>query len=304
MSLVQASSVKMLAARFALGCLMIAAAAVASVSIGIDRWTMHTADTTFLMTGLRRSCGVNGCTRNDYNADVTTLGNCTKSLSTFEELNDAAWALQIAAVAVLGAGALFMVGSSFRGLGCFVVSIAVTLVGAVGYVVGGGIAYNTHNDWLYCGLTFCDNYYAAGGLRCVTEQGPSFALWCIAIAVAGSGFTGALWFLAADVAKAKMLKKSLPRGERRSGQPSVSRESRAMSPREPVRAPTTSIVVPAGFHYQPESGLYFSDAQNTFFDQRNGHYFSAEHNSWYNPDTKQWYIKEEHVSPAVAPGMS
>lgn len=293
----------MLAARIALGFLLITAAAVASVSIGIDRWATHTADSTFVMTGLRRSCSVNGCERNNYTASATSVGNCTKSLATFEQLNDAAWALQIAAVAVLGAGAIFMIASGFRSLSCYVVSLVIALVGAVAYVVGGGIAYNTHNAWLYCGVTFCDNYYAAGGLRCLTEQGASFALWCIAIAVGAAGFAGALWLLAADLAKSKLLSAALPRG-RRASQTSAARGERSMSPlREPVRAPTTTIVVPASFHYQPESGLYFSEEQNTFFDQRNGHYFSAEHNSWYNPATKQWYVKEEHATspPTDAP---
>lgn len=290
----------MLVARLALGFLLLTAAAVAAVSIGIDRWTVHTADSTFLITGLRRQCTVGGCVRNNYNATLSTLGNCSVALSTLESLNDASWVIQIAAIAALGTGSLLVMVSAYRGLTCYTISLILSILGCATYVVGGGIAYHTHNEWLYCGLTFCDNYYSAGGLRCLTQQGPSFALWCISIAVAGSGFAGALWLLSSDFAKAKLLKKSFARGKPTNAQsPSRSfRELRPMSPREPVTtAPTTSLVVPAGFIYQPDTGMYYSHEQNTYFDQRSGHYFSAEHNSWYNPDTKQWYVKEEHASP-------
>jgi hypothetical protein len=294
---------EMLVARCALGFLIVAAAAVASVSIGIDRWTIHSADSTFFITGLRRSCTVSGCSRNSYDASLIALGNCSVSSSTYESLNDAAWGIQIAGVGTLGVGAILMIASAYRGIPLYVVSLIVAVLGGIAYVVGGGMAYHTHNEWLYCGLTFCDNYYGLGGLRCLTQQGPSFALWCIAIAVAGSGIAGAMWLLESDFEKAKLLKKTFSRVQGSRGPTSPARsflQVQPMAPREPVTAPTTSVVVPAGFHYQPDAGMYYSDEQKTFFDQRNGHYFSAEHNSWYNPDTKQWYVKEEHASPPTS----
>lgn len=318
----------MLTGRFGLAFLILCGVAVAAVSVGVDRWSTVTTNLAFQILGLRQLCDVDGCRRTASTAPVITLGNCSVSTSTFENLSNAAWGVQIAGVAIAGLGAIVTaVSSKVVRLAIFVGALVVVLVGQVLYVIGGGIAYYTHSSWLYCGLRYCDHFFTSVPTSkfCLSEQGPSFALWCISNAVVWLSLCGGAWLVASDLKKKSSQRHafktiagvvspqpqpSIGRAESKSASTLHRASSRSRS-RADDREPTSSApkpetpavpeprAVPSGFVYRADTGMFYNTEEETFWDQRSGHYYSPKFNSWYDADTKKWYSVQPPEPPAA-----
>lgn len=275
-----------LVARVGIATLLLLSIAVASVSIGIDKWTLNFGDSNFFTTGLRTTCSVNGCSDNNYVSGNFTVGSCSVSPSVVRRLNHGAWGVQIAGIVTGGVGALLvLLSSKLTDFKVLAAALGISCLGFVTYIVGGAVAYYTHSEYLYCGQRYCDQYYTVG-TYCLSQQGPSFALWVISIALSATSLLGGGWITASDARKQAAL--SL-------------RPTRREDPTSPPSALVGGVEPPLGYVYRPESGLYFHEGENMFFDPRSGHYFSPRHNSWYDSSKRLWYSVAPAVTGSVPP---
>lgn len=290
----------MFASRVSVAMFLLTAAVLAAVCIGVDQWYVYSLDNVFGITGLKKSCTSAGCLDNSYSNPFIVQGTCNVSSDTFEKLNRGSWGTEIAGVSLLGLGALLMFVSGFvHSVAFYTTTLVAASVGAVTFFIGGAVAYYTHSDWVQCGGTVCDNYYDNGGKYCYYQLGPSFVLWVMTIAMGMFGIVSGSWLLLADYKKIAVLKQGL-RGSSTTPTVNQSPLRSSLRMREPSHDPTSTeiplgeqrVVIPPGYTYHNNSGMYYAASEDTFFDQRNGHYFSQKHNAWYDPTRKEWYKSE------------
>lgn len=281
-------------ARLGIAFLLLSAAVLGAVSLGIDRWLVVTADSDFFTAGVQKMCTMHGCHANNYSATYTN-GACVISTERWEDLNRGSLGTQITGIVLAGLGAFVVAGSSIHPkLILFTAGVLLNLFGQCAYLIGGALAYYTFSSWVHCERNYCSNFYSSGGTYCLETAGPSFALWCIALAVGGAGFIAGVWVLAEDAKKAMLFratKKTTPLSPARSPvrrQQSIAPVASAPPP-EPVAAAPAVIRVPPGYVYDAKSELYYSESEGAYFDQRSGHFYSPQNDAWYNPETKQWY---------------